>query len=136
MAARQTRLQESNDAFSMAEPNRTLWERNDAARCLNLAAFNATHFQRNPFDHVVVENVIDRQQLDAILAAFPDVPGSGSHVPASLNIREPFATLLRDLEGDAFRAAMERKFAVDLTRKPTVSTIRGELRAGDGTIHT
>ncbi|MBV9394911.1 MAG: 2OG-Fe(II) oxygenase [Methylobacteriaceae bacterium] len=106
------------------------------AAWLDLTVFEAAHLQYDPFDHVVVENVIDPQQRDAIVAAFPDVPGPGSHMPASLKICASFAALLRELEGDAFRAAVEGKFAVDLADRPTVTTIRGELRAQDGAVHT
>jgi SM-20-related protein len=104
--------------------------------CIDVAAFEAAPLQREPFDHVVLENVIAGQHVDAILGAFPDVPGAGSHSPASLNIREPFAALLAELESDTFRHTIERKFEVDLADKPTVTTIRGALRAGDGAVHT
>jgi hypothetical protein len=104
--------------------------------CIDLAAFEAAPFQREPFDHVILENIIAPQHVGAILAAFPDVPGAGSHSPASLNIREPFAALLAELESDTFRHAIERKFEVDLADKPTVTTIRGALRVGDGAVHT
>jgi hypothetical protein len=85
---------------------------------------------------VIVENIIAPEQLDTILAAFPDVPGAGSHSPASLRIGADFAKLLDELEGDAFRHLIEHKFGIDLVGRPTVTTIRGELRASDGALHT
>jgi hypothetical protein len=109
------------------------------SRCttyIDVAAFDAAPLRNQPFDHVILENIIAPQHVDAVLAAFPDVPGAGSHSPASLNIREPFAALLAELESDTFRHAIERKFAIDLAGKPTVTTIRGALRAGDGAVHT
>lgn len=108
----------------------------DAANCLNIAAFDAAPLQRAPFDHVIVQNLVNPQHLDAILAAFPDVPGPGSHSPKSLRIAQPLAALLADLEGDGFRAAIGRKFAIDLEGRPAVTTLRGELRASDGAVHT
>jgi hypothetical protein len=102
----------------------------------NIAALDATSLQHRPFDHVIVRDFVSPCHLGAILHAFPSVPGPGSHPPASLNMGEPFAALLADLQGDGFRAAIERKFAVDLPHKPTVTTIRGELRAADGAVHT
>lgn len=104
--------------------------------CTNLAALDAAPLQRVPFDHVIVADFIQPERLDAILAAFPETPGAGSHAPASLHSGADFAALLRDLEGDAFRAAVERKFAIDLAGRPAVTTIRGELRLSDGAIHT
>jgi SM-20-related protein len=102
----------------------------------NVAAIDAASPQHRPFDHVIVRDFVSPQHLGAILHAFPSVPGPGSHPPASLNIGKPFAALLAELQGEAFRAAIERKFAVDLADKPTITTIRGELRASDGAIHT
>jgi SM-20-related protein len=102
----------------------------------NLAALDATSLQDRPFDHVIVRDFVGPRHLGAILHAFPPVPGPGSHPPASLNIGKPFAALLAELQGDAFRHAIERKFAIDLAGQPIVTTIRGELRARDGAIHT
>jgi hypothetical protein len=126
----------SNDAVTMAGLNQTASEMNDAATYLDLAAFDAAGLQLDPFDHVIVRNSIHPRHLDAILSAFPDVPGPGSHSPASLKIAVPFAALLAELESDAFRRAIERKFAIDLSGRPAVNTIRGELRASDGAVHT
>jgi SM-20-related protein len=103
---------------------------------IDLAAFAAAPLRRDPFDHVIVRNSIDPQHLDAILAGFPNVPGPGSRSPASLKLGGSFATLLVEIESDAFRRAIERKFAIDLAGRPTVTTIRGELRASDGRVHT
>ena len=102
----------------------------------NLEALDATLLQHRPFDHVIVRDFVSPRHLGAILHAFPEVPGPGSHPPASLNIEKSLATLLAELQGDAFRHAIERKFAIDLTARPTVTTIRGELRASDGALHT
>ena len=122
--------------MSMTEPESTVLKRTDGPGYLDLAAFVAAPLQRAPFDHVIVENTIEPERLEKLLAAFPDVPGPGSHAPASLRIRADFVALLRELQGDLFRDAIERKFAIDLTGRPTVTTIRGELRANDGAIHT
>jgi SM-20-related protein len=103
---------------------------------LNLAALGAAPLQREPFEHVLVRNIINPQHLDAILAEFPSVPGPGSHSPASLNISRVWAGFLAEIEGEAFRRITERKFKIGLAGRPVVTTIRGELRAGDGTIHT
>jgi hypothetical protein len=103
---------------------------------LDLAAFEAAPLQRDPFDHLIVRNSIDPEHLDAIVASFPDMPGPGSHSPTSLKLDATFAALLHELEGYAFRRVIEHKFGIDLAGRPTVTTIRGELRASDGGIHT
>jgi SM-20-related protein len=107
-----------------------------AASLLDIAALEATRLQHAPFDHVIVRDFIGSTQLDAIINDFPDIPGPGSHPPSSLKIRKSFAALLDELHGDSFRHALERKFEIDLTGRPAVTTIRGELRRSDGRVHT
>jgi SM-20-related protein len=130
------RSHEINDDFRMRVLTTPKYQSESGDTLLDLAAFDATPLQRDPFDHAIVEHIIAPEHLDTVLAAFPDVPGPGSHSPASLRIAQTFAALLAGLESDTFRHALERKFAIDLTERPTVTTIRGELRASDGAVHT
>ena len=64
------------------------------------------------------------------------MPGPGSHPPAELKIKGDFKNLMDELLGDGFRRAIERKFGVDLTGRPTMYTVRGFTRDKDGSIHT
>jgi len=72
----------------------------------------------------------------SILADYPKVPGPGSHPPAELSIHGNFRGLIEELEGSEFRSAIERKFDIDLTGRPTMYTVRGYVRDKDGSIHT
>jgi hypothetical protein len=103
---------------------------------LDQAAFERTPLQRDPYDHIVVENFIMPEQFKAVSADFPTVPGPGSHPPAELDIRGHFAALMDELRGDAFRTALERKFDINLDGRPTMYTVRGFVREKDGEIHT
>ena len=47
-----------------------------------------------------------------------------------------FAGLAAELEGDALRREIERKFAIDLSGRPTMITVRGRSDGKDGRIHT
>jgi len=47
-----------------------------------------------------------------------------------------FAHLLDELNSEAFRAAFEEKFALDLSGRPTTITVRGRCGPKDGKIHT
>ncbi len=95
-----------------------------------------TPLQRDPFDYVVVPDFIRAERFAEILADYPDVPGPGSHPPATLDIRGQFARLMEELRGPKFRAAIERKFHIDLTGRPTMYTVRGFVSKRDGAIHT
>jgi hypothetical protein len=102
----------------------------------DFAALERTPLQRDPFDYVVVPDFVRPEQFAAVLADYPAVPGPGSHPPAELDIRGRFAALMAELLGPAFRAAVERKFGIDLTGRPTMYTVRGYVRDKDGSIHT
>ncbi|HLH50744.1 MAG TPA: 2OG-Fe(II) oxygenase [Roseiarcus sp.] len=95
-----------------------------------------TPLQRDPFDYVVVPDFIRAERFAEIVADYPDVPGPGSHPPAELEIRGQFAKLMDELRGAKFQAAIERKFDIDLTGRPTMYTVRGYVREKDGAIHT
>jgi len=103
---------------------------------LDIAKLAATPLETDPYDHLVVPQFVRADSLDAILADFPDVPGAGSHPPSELDIHGRFADLLEELDDTPFRAAMEEKFGIDLSARPTMFTVRGFCRASDGKIHT
>ena len=47
-----------------------------------------------------------------------------------------FEALLKEIQEPAFKAAIEEKFGVDLTGRPTMVTVRGRCQQKDGRIHT
>ena len=91
---------------------------------------------RDPFDFVVVEEFISHDDLGPILADFPDVPGHGSFPVDSLNCGPAFSRLVVALTGPALRSAIEQKFELDLSDRPTMLTVRGRSDGKDGRIHT
>ena len=103
---------------------------------LDTDAFERTLLEREPYDHIVIENFIRPAIFKAVSADFPKVPGPGSHPPTELDIRGHFAGLMDELLGDDFRHALEKKFDVDLEGRPTMYTVRGFVREKDGQIHT
>jgi SM-20-related protein len=102
----------------------------------DFGALESAPLKRDPFDYVVVPDFIRTEKFAAVIADYPEVPGPGSHPPAELNIHGQFAALMKELLGPEFRAAIERKFAVDLSGRPTMYTVRGFVREKDGAIHT
>lgn len=103
---------------------------------LDLAAFAATPLARQPYDHLIVPGFIRPEHLDAVNADFPRIAEPGSFPTSELDYGSRFAALLAELEGPEFRAATAAKFALDLDGRPTMVTVRGRARAGDGKIHT
>jgi len=102
----------------------------------DLDALERTPLQRDPYEYLIVPEFLRPEAFKAASADYPEVPGPGSHPPAELKIHGDFKNLMDELLGDGFRRAIERKFGVDLTGRPTMYTVRGFTRDKDGSIHT
>jgi SM-20-related protein len=103
---------------------------------LDLARLRDSPLNRDPFDFVVVEDFLARDTLPALVDEFPAVPGHGSYPLSTLTCGSLFARLARELEGGEMRGAIEDKFALDLSERPTMITLRGYSDGKDGGIHT
>jgi hypothetical protein len=103
---------------------------------LRLEAFRATPLVKEPFEHLIVSGFVGPAALAAINADYPKISTSGSFPVDQVGYGPSFQTLLDELESDAFREAFEEKFALDLSGRPTVTTVRGRCDARDGKIHT
>jgi hypothetical protein len=91
---------------------------------------------RDPFDFVVVEQFLQRDVLAPLLADFPQIRGHGSYPVESLEYGSDFASLVAALTGAELRCAIEVKFGVNLSNRPTLLTLRGRSDGKDGRIHT
>lgn len=103
---------------------------------IDLDAFKAMELRTEPYKCMVVENFLSPDVVAAVQSSYPEVPGPGSHPPHGLKIEGAFKQVVDALRGDEFRQAVEEKFDVDLTDRPTMYTVRGYCRAKDGKIHT
>ncbi len=103
---------------------------------LDYSALELAPLQTEPYEYLIVEKFVKSEKFAEAMADFPSVPGPGSHPPSQLSISGRFKALLDELQDDAFRKAIEKKFNIDLTGRPTMYTVRGFLRGTDGSIHT
>jgi SM-20-related protein len=103
---------------------------------LDLDRLRAAPLCRDPFDFVVVEDFIRRDELDDAVADFPDIRGHGSFPVEALECGPAFKRLVAALTGAGLRLAIEEKFDVDLGVRPTMVTVRGKSDGKDGRIHT
>ncbi len=90
---------------------------------------------REPFEYVVVKDFLQPQQIDKIIADFPDIRDAGSLPTSQIECRGQFAKLLAEMQGPGLRQLIEDKFTIDLTDKPSMVTVRGRVRKTDGKIH-
>lgn len=108
----------------------------DAQNLLDLDALNAAPLKTDPYQYFVVPDFVPGPALDRVIADFPEINTTGSIPPSELDIHGAFATLLTELESPAFRAAIEKKFGIDLAGRPTMITVRGHCHRSNGKIHT
>jgi SM-20-related protein len=106
-----------------------------ASRFFDLAAFAATPLTRDPFPYLIVPGFLPRTALDALAGDFPRIEKPGSFPVSELRFGPQFQAFLNELEGRALREAMAEKFAMDLSGRPTMVTVRGRAQAKDGRIH-
>jgi hypothetical protein len=103
---------------------------------LDIDRLRETPLQTDPYDYLVVETFVRPEAFGGIVADYPAVSGPGSFPLTEVQVTGRFQALIDELNGDAFRKAVEQKFDLDLSGKPTMFTVRGECRATDGKIHT
>jgi hypothetical protein len=103
---------------------------------LDLDRLKASPLERDPFEFVIVDNFIRAEHLPAVVADFPPLSNHGSFPMVSGMGGADFARLVAELEGEPLRRAIEEKFALDLSGRPTMITLRGKSDGKDGRIHT
>jgi len=108
----------------------------NGASFVNLAAFARAPLATDPFPYVIVPGFLPEAARRAISADYPTIDRPGSFPAGDLHYGPAFARFLAEIEGDAMREAFARKFSADLAGKPTMVTVRGQARMGDGQIHT
>lgn len=103
---------------------------------LDLDRLREAPLRRDPFDFVIVMDFIRPDHAPGLVAAFPCVGGHGSFPLEAVACSTEFAGLAAELESEALRVEIERKFAIDLSGRPTMITVRGRSDGKDGRIHT
>lgn len=103
---------------------------------LDIEALKRTPAKTDPYEYLVVENFIRPDMFPGVVRDYPQMTTTGSVPPSELDVHGAFEQLLTELEGPAFRAALEEKFGLDLSSYPTMFTVRGHCHKGNGKIHT
>ena len=103
---------------------------------LDLDRLRDAPLRRDPFDFVIVENFLRCECVPGLVAGFPRIKRHGSFPLEAVECGAAFAGLMAELEGHALRREIEQKFAIDLSGRPTLITVRGHSDGKDGRIHT
>ena len=103
---------------------------------IDLAAFHHAALKHEPYKYVVAPNFVPVDALREIERDFPRITRAGSFPLASVKGGKAFERLIESIEAPEMRRAIEEKFSIDLTGRPTMITVRGRSRLRDGQIHT
>ena len=103
---------------------------------LNLAAFETTPLQRDPFHFLIAHGVISPQTLAQLNQDYPAIDIPANFKPQDLQYGPAFQQLLDELDSPEFQAAVERKFGVSLANTEKTITVRKYSEMSDGNIHT
>lgn len=107
-----------------------------SAKTIDLAALEATPVAQEPYPYLVVPNFIRAEALEGIEADFPTIDKPGSFPLPTLRYGPNFKQMIQDICGPEMTALIAKKFDIDLSKRPTMVTVRGQCRATDGQIHT
>jgi Rps23 Pro-64 3,4-dihydroxylase Tpa1-like proline 4-hydroxylase len=103
---------------------------------LNLAVFDNTPLQHEPFDYVVAQGVISPEKLEGLNRDYPEIDKPANYSPEALTYGPNFQQLLDELDDPAFERHVAEKFGVDLTGAIKTITVRKYSEPSDGNIHT
>ena len=103
---------------------------------IDVEAFRKAALVREPFAYTMVPNFVKPEAFAAIESDFPDIHHHGSFPLPTLQYGAAFARFMDAIRGPEFTHAVEEKFTIDLSQRPTMITVRGQSRAADGQIHT
>src|SRR6195952_3994054 len=103
---------------------------------IDLDAFEAAALAREPFAYAMVPRFVKPDAMAAINADYPLVTHPGSFPLPTLEFGPAFRQFMEAIQGPEFTRAVEEKFGLDLSGRPTMVTARGVSAARDGQIHT
>ncbi len=107
----------------------------DKTAILDFGALEATPLVRDPFDYLVVPDLIPQALLANINSGYPEISEPGNFELEDLTYGPGFADLLAELQGPTLREHIAEKFQVDLDGLPLKMTVRRLSEPTDGHIH-
>jgi hypothetical protein len=91
---------------------------------------------REPFQFFATENILGQSDLADIRRDFPDIRKPGIFPLSELTYGPAFDRLIKDIQSQEFEDILAEKYDVDLSDKPLMITVRGQVQKKDGRIHT
>lgn len=120
----------------MSQPFKAQTDKNLRLSMIDVDKVYNANLETAPYDYMVVSDFIREEWKDKLIEAYPKVKAAGSFPLSTVPCSGEFTQLINELNSDAFRHAIEKKFSLDLEGKPTMFTVRGKCRLKDGQVHT
>ena len=92
---------------------------------LDEAAIAAAELHHDPYDYAHVPQALPPALKEEVLAHAPKIPDRGSYGLPDLHYGPRFGAVVRDLLSPRFRALVERKFDMDLSKYPPAIVMMG-----------
>ena len=120
----------------LGQTSKTQAEENLNLSIIDVDKVNNATLETMPYEYIVVSDFIKEEWKDKLVQTYPQVKEAGSFPLPTVSCSKEFKQLINELNSDAFRHAIEKKFSLDLEGKPTMFTVRGKCRLKDGQVHT
>ena len=103
---------------------------------LNLAALEATPQVLEPYQHVLIDDILMPGAAERLTADYPEMPVPGYITMEETALTPTFVALGEELRGHALTEALSKKFGRDFHPYPRLITMHRWSHAKEGHIHT
>ena len=103
---------------------------------LNVDAVRQAQRSHEPYDWFLGSGILKQEAVDELKRDFPDITKPGYLTVDEVQLKGKFKTLIEELESDEFSAELSKKFGIDLTPYPRLTTIMKRSQPKYGAIHT
>jgi hypothetical protein len=103
---------------------------------IDIEAIRATAVSREPYAHMLVDNVLNADAVPALRAEFPNITKPGFLTVDEVEMHGKFKQLIDELESPELSEVMSQRMGIDLHPYPRLTTIRKLSQAKDGRSHT
>lgn len=122
-------------ALDLAEPVQTN-SHVGGGPLLNLTAFETAGASLDPYQHILIDNLLSPGVAEVLEAEYPAIDVSGYITMEPENLPPIFRDLVEELKGPALTEALSRAFGRDMHVYPRLVTMRRWSTAREGYIHT
>lgn len=123
------------NALDLAEPAHTD-SRADDGPLLNLTAFETAGASLDPYQHILIDNLLSPGVAELLEAEYPAIDVSGYITMEPENLPRIFRDLVEELKGPALTEALSKAFGRNMHVYPRLVTMRRWSTAREGYIHT